>query len=154
MLRWTMLETTLCYIENNNSWLMLHRVKKSVDANKDKWIGVGGKLEPGETPDECMLREVFEETGLKLKEYEYRGIVDFCSDMWPEELMHLYTAKFPGGELKDCDEGTLEWVPFEKIDSLPIWEGDKVFFKLLKEDAAFFRLRLEYEGEKLVKWEL
>lgn len=148
--------TTLCYIEKDDCYLMLHRVKKKNDENKDKWIGVGGKLEPGETPEECLLREVYEETGLTLTEYRFRGIVTFVSDEWGTEYMHLFTANAYEGELmearmRECDEGELVWVPQREIANLKLWEGDKVFLRLLKETEDFFSLKLRYEGERLVE---
>ena len=145
-----MLQTTLCYLDINDQTLMLHRVKKKNDINHDKWIGIGGKFEHGESPEECMLREFREETGLTLKEWAYRGIVTFVSEDWCE-YMHLFTGTQVEGTLCECDEGTLEWVPWKEITSLPIWEGDKVFLRLLKERKAFFSLKLAYEGEKLVR---
>lgn len=146
--------TTLCYIEKNNSYLMLHRVKKEVDANKDKWIGVGGKFMEGETPEECLLREVWEETGLKLTKYRFRGIVSFVSDKWEDEYMHLFTATEYEGEVTECDEGELVWVPKEQLFHLNLWEGDKIFLKLLDEYEGFFSLKLKYNGEKLVETQI
>lgn len=146
--------TTLCYIEKDDSYLMLHRVKKVNDVNQDKWIGVGGKFEEDETPDECLLREVKEETGLDLKQYQFRGLVTFISDKWETEYMHLYTATDYEGELKTCDEGELVWVSKKDISSLNIWEGDKIFFDLLDETKEFFTLKLRYKGEKLVEWKV
>ena len=143
--------TTLCYLERNGQYLMLHRIRKQNDPNHDKWIGVGGGIEPGETPEECLVREVREETGLSLTGYTKRGVIDFVSDTWEDEVMHLYTAEQWTGEITDCDEGVLEWVDKDKIVSLPLWEGDKVFLGLLSQDAPYFRLRLEYHGEKLMK---
>ena len=144
--------TTLCYIEQNERYLMLHRVKKEKDLNKDKWIGVGGHFEIGESPEECLLREVKEETGLTLKHWRFRGIVTFLSDEWPEgEYMCLYTADDFEGELLSCEEGVLEWVEKTKVAQLPIWEGDKIFLQLLLEDREFFSLKLRYEGEKLAE---
>ena len=137
--------TTLCYIEKDGKYLMLHRVKKEVDENKDKWIGVGGKFEPGETPEECLLREVKEETGLTLKTYQFRGIVTFLSDEWGTEYMHLFTATEYSGEMKECDEGELVWVDKSEIESLKLWEGDKIFFRLIEESKNFFTLKLRYE---------
>lgn len=145
-----MLQTTLCYLDIGDRTLMLHRVKKKNDVNHDKWIGVGGKFEPGESPEECMLREFREETGLTLTKWAYRGIVTFVSEDWCE-YMHLFTSTAYEGELRECDEGTLEWVPWETITQLPIWEGDKVFLRLLKERETFFSLKLVYEGERLVR---
>ena len=143
-------QTTLCYIENEGCYLMLHRVKKEQDENKDKWIGIGGKFEEGESPEECVLREAKEETGLTLTDYKYRGIVTFVSDVWPCEYMHLFTATGFVGELKECDEGVLEWLPKDKLYGLPMWAGDKIFLELLDKGAPFFSLKLVYEGERLV----
>ena len=148
--------TTLCYIEKDDKYLMLHRVKKENDLNKDKWIGVGGKFEPGETPEECLLREVKEETGLILTSYRFRAIITFISDEWGVEYMHLFTADAYEGELpeesmRDCSEGELVWVPKSEIENLQLWEGDKVFFRLLEERDTFFSLKLRYEGETLVE---
>ena len=143
--------TTLCYIEKNGSYLMLHRVKKQNDINHDKWIGVGGHFEHHESPEDCLLREVKEETGLTLKNFAFRGIVTFVSDEDPAEYMCLYTSDSFEGELTDCAEGTLEWVPFEKIESLELWEGDKIFLRLLHTDAPFFSLKLVYKDGKLTE---
>lgn len=144
-----MKNTSLCYIEREGCYLLLHRTKKVNDENHDKWIGVGGKFEEGESPEECMLREVKEETGLNLTRWRYRGIVTFVSDEWGGEYMHLFTADGFTGRLKDCDEGELEWVEKERLLSLPIWEGDKIFLRLLQSDAPFFSLKLCYQGERL-----
>lgn len=145
-----MKNTTLCYIEQDGKYLMLHRTKKVDDENKDKWIGIGGKFEDKESPEDCVLREVKEETGLILTEYSYRGIVTFVSDIWPTEYMHLFTSKKFTGELIICDEGELEWVSKEDLINLTIWEGDKIFLQLIELDIPFFSLKLEYHGEKLV----
>ena len=142
--------TTLCYIEKENKYLMLHRISKKKDGNKDKWIGVGGHFEKGESPEDCLLREVKEETGLELTSYQFRGIVTFRSDEWPDEYMCLYTADRYTGDIGNCDEGELVWVEKEKIMDLNIWEGDKIFLKLLTENQPFFSLKLEYKGDKLV----
>ena len=142
--------TTLCYIEKENKYLMLHRTSKKKDGNKDKWIGVGGHFEKGESPEECLLREVKEETGLELTSYQFRGIVTFISDEWPDEYMCLYTADRYTGDIGNCDEGELVWLEKEKIMDLNIWEGDKIFLKLLMENQPFFSLKLEYKGDKLV----
>ena len=146
--------TTLCYIEKDDKYLMLHRVKKENDLNHDKWVGVGGKFEPDETPEECMLREVREETGLTLTKYRFRAILTFLSDEWETEYIHLYTASEFTGMLLECDEGNLGWIPKSEIDKLKLWEGDKIFFKLLRETEDFFSLKLRYEGEKLVETKL
>ena len=141
--------TTLCYLEKDGKYLMLHRVKKENDVNKDKWIGIGGHFEEGESPEDCLLREVKEETGLTLKDYRYRGIVTFVPDVWPCEYMHLYTATEWTGTMTQCDEGVLEWVDKEKVLDLPLWEGDKIFFKLLDAGEPFFSLKLCYRGDTL-----
>lgn len=143
--------TTLCYIEQDEKYLMLHRVKKENDLNHDKWIGVGGKLEDGETPEECLLREVQEETGYTLTQYRLRGIITFLSDEWESETMYLYTATGFTGTQCTCDEGDLVWVPKKEIESLKLWEGDKIFFRLLEEDKGVFSLKLRYEGDTLVE---
>ena len=144
-------QTTLCYIEKNGCYLMLHRVKKEQDENRDKWIGVGGKFEDGESPEDCVLREVKEETGLTLTDYRYRGIVTFVSDIWPCEYMHLFTATGFEGQIKECDEGVLEWLPKERLYGLPMWAGDRIFLELLDQGAPFFSLKLVYQGETLVQ---
>lgn len=146
-----MKNTSLCYIENEGSFLMLHRVKKENDINKDKWVGVGGKFECGETPEECMKREVFEETGLYVKYYRYCGIVTFVSDIWGTEYMHLFAVDNYDGTIHECDEGVLEWVKKEEVKDLPIWEGDKIFLKLMADKIPFFSLKLVYEGENLIE---
>lgn len=145
-----MIPTTLCYIEKDDSYLMLHRVSKEVDINKGKWIGVGGKFEDKESPEECLLREVKEETGLTLTSWKLRGIVTFVSDRWVTEYMFLYTADGFEGEMTACDEGKLRWVPKKDLLTLNLWEGDKIFLKLLAKDAPFFSLKLSYEGDDLV----
>lgn len=145
-----MKNTTLCYIERDGQYLMLHRTMKENDLNHDKWIGIGGKFEHGESPEECILREFREETGLELVKWAYRGIVTFVSEDWCE-YMHLFTATQVKGVMRECDEGTLEWVEWDRIASLPIWEGDKVFLRLLCERESFFSLKLVYQGERLVR---
>lgn len=151
-IRGFMRETSLCYIEKDGAYLMMHRVKKQNDLNHDKWIGPGGKFEGNESPEECMLREVYEETGLRLTSYKYRAVITFLSDMWEAEHMHLFTADGFEGEIGECSEGVLEWVPKENVKNLPIWEGDKLFFDLL-EKANFFTMVLEYQGDTLVRHE-
>ena len=146
-----MILSTLCYMENDRrEYLMLHRVKKEHDANRDKWIGIGGKFEEGESPEECVVREAREETGLQLTDYRYRGLVTFVSDRWETEYMHLFTATGWTGEIKECDEGALEWIGKDELAALPQWAGDRIFLRLLREDAPFFSLKLRYEGETLV----
>ena len=145
-----MRNTTLCYIHNDRGQtLLIHRIKKQNDLNHDKWIGVGGKFEDKESPEECLLREVKEETGLTLTAYRYRGIITFVSDEFGTEYMHLFTADGFVGELSRCDEGVLEWVDDDKVAALPTWEGDRIFLRLLEEDAPFFSLKLVYAGDTL-----
>ena len=147
------INTTLCYLEKDGAWLMLHRVKKQQDINKDKWIGVGGKFEPFESPDECLCREVQEETGLRLLRWQFRGIVTFVLDGLTE-YMHLFTADQWEGEMipgDACSEGVLEWVPKSRVPQLPIWEGDKIFFRLLEQQRPFFSLKLVYKGDELTE---
>lgn len=147
-----MRNTSLCYIERGSEYLMMHRVKKDIDENKDKWIGIGGKFEEGESPEDCMLREVWEETGLTLRSWRYRGIVTFVSDEWGTEYMHLFTSDDFGGEMKtDCGEGELAWIEKSRLLSLPIWEGDKIFLALLDTDEPFFSLKLRYTGAALAE---
>ena len=147
-----MLNSTLCYITRGDEVLLLHRVKKKNDVNKDKWIGIGGRFEPNETPDECLLREAMEETGLRLTSWKCRGVVTFLTNgPWEGEYMYLFTADGFEGSLKTCDEGDLQWVSREFMDSLPTWEGDKIFLDLLWKDAPFFLLKLRYDGDKLVE---
>lgn len=145
------INTTLCYIERDGKYLMLHRVKKEHDINRDKWIGIGGKFEDRESPEDCVLREAKEETGLTLHHPEYRGLVTFISDRSVTEYMHLFWADQFSGVLKECDEGNLEWIAKDALLSLPIWEGDKIFLKLLEERAPFFSLKLTYQGDTLTE---
>jgi len=145
-----MKNTTLCYIEKDGAYLMLHRIKKKNDINQDKWIGVGGHCEENESPEECIRREVLEETGLVLKNLQYRSIVTFVSDQYEGEYMHVFTSNSFSGTPIDCDEGTLEWVKKEQIFTLPIWEGDKIFLKRLIENSPFFSLKLTYTGDTLI----
>lgn len=145
-----MKNTTLCYIEQDNKYLMLHRIKKEQDPNAGKWIGVGGKFEPNESPDECLLREVKEETGLTLTHWNCRGIVTFVSDEWPTEYMHLFTADQFEGTLTDCNEGELRWIEKSDIMHLNLWAGDRIFLNLLAQDVPFFLLKLVYQGDTLV----
>jgi len=143
--------TTLCYIEENGKYLMLHRTKKDNDENHDKWIGVGGHFEKGESPEDCLVREVKEETGLTLHSFDFRGIVTFVSDENPAEYMCLFTSKDFSGEMISCNEGQLEWVDKEKICSLNLWEGDKLFLELLTKDVPFFSMKLVYKNGRLVE---
>ena len=146
-----MRNTSLCYIERDSKYLMLHRVKKENDENHDKWIGIGGKFEYGESPEDCMLREMLEETGLTAESWRYRGIVTFVSNEWGTEYMHLFTCDKFSGSIKSCDEGELEWIEKERLLALPIWEGDKIFLRLLDEDVPFFSLKLCYSGDRLTR---
>lgn len=150
-----MRNTTLCHIEKDGRYLMLHRIKKENDLNRDKWVGIGGKFEEKESPEQCNAREVFEETGLSLFDAKYRCVVTFVSDVWESELMHVFTAKEFTGSLKECDEGELVWIDKNEIYSLPIWEGDKIFLRLIEsENYPFFSLRLEYKGDTLIDAQL
>lgn len=161
-----MRNTTLCYIEKEDKYLMLHRVKKEDDQSRGKWLGIGGKFEDKESPDECLLREVYEETGLKLTSYRLRGIVTFVSDIYETEYMFLYTADGYEGELIEeadgslmpvvdgksvpCSEGILKWIEIDKVPSLELWEGDRIFLDLLRNTEGFFTLKLCYEGDTLI----
>lgn len=144
-----MKQTTLCYLLRGEECLLLHRNKKKEDGNEGKWMAIGGKFEENESPEDCVCREVLEETGLQLLDYSYRGIVTFVSDQYPGEHMHLFTARSFSGELIDCDEGTLMWRPFGDLYTLPHWAGDDIFHRLLQEESSFFSLKLEYVGERL-----
>ena len=144
--------STLCYITRGDEVLMLHRVKKKNDINKDKWIGIGGKFEADETPDECLLREALEETGLTLTSWQCRGVVTFLTENPSDgEYMYLFTADGFEGELKECDEGDLQWISRDFLDQLPKWEGDQIFLDLLWQGAPFFLLKLRYQGSSLVE---
>ncbi len=146
-----MQNTTLCYIERDGCYLMLHRIKKDRDVNRDKWVGIGGHFEENESPEDCVCREALEETGLRLEAPRYCGIVTFVSDRWEGEYMHLFHADRFSGSLTDCAEGSLEWVPKEKLDELPQWEGDRIFLRLMQQGVPFFSLKLRYEGERLAE---
>lgn len=143
--------STLCYIVKDGKVLMLHRVKKKNDINHDKWIGIGGKFEPEEAPEECILREAKEETGLTLTSWQCRGVVTFLQEGGEGEYMYLFTADDFTGELMECDEGDLQWVSLEFLDALPKWEGDRIFLDLLWQNAPFFLLTLRYQGDRLVE---
>ena len=146
-----MLNTTLCYVLRGNEVLMLHRIKKKNDINQDKWIGIGGKFEGMESPDECLLREAKEETGLTLTSWRCRGVVTFLTTDGFGEYMYLFTADGFEGELTDCPEGELKWVSREFLNELPKWEGDQIFLDLLWQDAPFFLLKLRYDGDRLIE---
>ena len=145
-----MKNTSLCYIEKDGKYLMLHRTKKENDENRDKWIGIGGKFEDGESPEECMLREVYEETGLKITDYKFRAVITFVNDIYQTEYMHLFTASGFTGNISECSEGELEWVEKEKLYDLALWEGDKIFLRLISDsNHPFFSLKLVYSKDKL-----
>ena len=145
-----MKETSLVYIMKDDSCLMLHRIRKEHDVNHGKWIGVGGKFEDGESPEECLIREVKEETGLTLTSWRFRGLLSFFSEGWEPELICLYTADGFTGEMTPCSEGTLEWVPKKELDRLTLWEGDRIFLRYLAEDRPFFSMKLSYRGDSLI----
>lgn len=147
-----MRNSSLCYIEKDNKYLMLHRIKKKIDVNKNKWIGVGGGFLENETPEECCIREIKEETNLTVDSLHYRGIVTFVSDIYETEIMHLFTCDSFNGEIKECDEGVLQWIPKDEIFTLSLWEGDRIFLKLLFEDTPFFTLKLVYKNENLIDY--
>lgn len=144
-----MKNTTLCYIEQDGAFLLLHRVKKENDLNRDKWIGIGGHFEENESPEDCLLRETWEETGLHLTDWRYCGIVTFVSDRWEGEYMHLFHATGFTGTLRDCDEGVLEWIPKARFRALPQWEGDRIFLDLMERRVPFFSLKLRYKEDAL-----
>lgn len=145
-----MKKTTLCHIEKDNCYLMLYRNKKKNDENGGKWVGVGGKFEPGETAEQCLVREVFEETGLTLTGYIFHGIVRFESDIWGSEDMYIYTGtEFSGDLREDCEEGELSWIPKSEVMSLPMWAGDRIFLKKILNNETNIRMTLRYKGESL-----
>ncbi len=149
-----MILSTLCYIEKDGKYLMLHRTKKKKDINKDKWLGIGGKFEDGESPEECIIREVKEETGLTIRNYELRCIVTYVSTNWETEYMYVFTSNEFEGELIECNEGDLQWIDKDKVLKLKIWEGDKIFIEKIQKDNTFFTIKFNYDGEKLLKYEL
>ena len=149
-----MLNTTLCYIERGDEYLMLHRVKKENDINRDKWIGLGGKFKEDESPEECLLREVYEESGLRLTSWRYRGIVTFVNTKCSSEYMHLFTADGFEGTVGPCDEGELEWIKKSELMKLTLWEGDRIFLRLLDSNEPFFSLKLDYDGDTLISAKL
>lgn len=142
--------STLCYIERDQCYLMLHRIKKQQDVNAGKWIGVGGKLESGESPEECACREVLEETGLTFLNPRMRGVITFVSAGWDDEIMFLFTGEAQGDMRPDCDEGVLRWVPIKDVPSLNLWQGDRVFLRLLADSSDFFSLKLSYREDQLI----
>lgn len=144
-----MKNTTVCYLERGTQYLLLHRTKKENDENAGKWIGVGGKCEENESPEDCMLREVREETGLSVTQHRLRGVITFVSDAWEGQYMYLFTASKWHGALTDCDEGELAWVERTDMLHLPLWEGDRIFLALLAEERPFFSLKLVYQGDSL-----
>lgn len=149
-----MILSTLCYIEKDGKYLMLHRTKKKNDINKDKWLGIGGKFEQGESPEECITREVKEETGLTLNSYKLRGIVTYVSTNWETEYMYVFTSNDFTGELIECNEGDLQWIGKDKVTELKTWEGDKIFVEKIKNNDSFFTIKFNYDGEKLIKYDL
>ena len=149
-----MILSTLCYIEKDGKYLMLHRTKKKNDINKYKWLGIGGKFEQGESPEECITREVKEETGLTINSYKLRCIVTYVSTNWETEYMYVFTSNDFTGELIECNEGDLQWVEKDKVAELNTWEGDKIFVEKIKNNDSFFTIKFNYDGEKLIKYDL
>ena len=149
-----MKNVTLCYIEKDGKYLMLHRTKKKNDINEGKWIGVGGKIEDKESPEECIVREVKEETGITLIDYRLRGVVTFVSNECETEYMYVFTSDKFTGELIECNEGDLKWIDKTEIDNLNIWEGDKLFHDEILQDKGLFTVKVEYEGDKLVNYDV
>lgn len=143
--------TTLCYLEKGGCYLMMHRIKKQKDDSHDKWIGVGGKFEANESPEDCMKREVFEECGLKVTKWRYHGIVTFVSNVCQNDYMHLFSATEWDGEEHVCDEGILKWIPKSEIAKLQLWEGDRIFLRLMNMEIPFFSLKLVYNGNDLLQ---
>ena len=149
-----MINSTICYIEKNGKYLMLHRTKKQNDINKDKWIGVGGKFEDKESPEECIIREVKEETGLILNSLSLKCIVTYVSSNWDTEYMYVFTSNDFSGELIECNEGDLEWIDKENISNLNLWEGDKIFLEKINNSNNFFTVKFEYDGDDLIKYDI
>ncbi len=149
-----MINSSICYIEKEEKYLMLHRTKKEKDINKEKWIGVGGKFEDKESPEDCIIREVKEETGLTLNSCKLRCIVTYVSKDWDTEYMYVFTSDDFSGELIECNEGDLEWVDKNKIFELNLWEGDKIFLKKIQKDDTFFTMKFNYDGDKLLEYNL
>ena len=149
-----MIFSSLCYIEKDEKYLMLHRTKKKNDINENKWIGIGGKFEADESPEECIVREVKEETGLTLNSYKLRGIITYISKTWETEYVCLFTSNDFSGKLIECDEGDLKCIEKDKVNTLPTWEGDHIFIDKLQRDNGFFSAKFEYDGEKLLRYEL
>lgn len=149
-----MILSTLCYIEKDDKYLMLHRTKKKKDINKNKWLGIGGKFEEGENPEECIIREVKEETGLILKNYQLRCIVTYVSTTWETEYMYVFTSNDFMGDIIECNEGDLQWIDKKEVTKLNTWEGDKIFVEKLQKDSKFFTVKFEYDGEKLIRYDL
>lgn len=149
-----MILSTLCYIEKDRKYLMLHRTKKKNDINKDKWLGIGGKFEEGESPEECITRELKEETGLTLNSYKLRCIVTYVSTNWETEYMYVFTSNDFTGELIECNEGDLQWIEKDKVTELNTWEGDKIFVDQIQNDNKFFTIKFNYDREKLIKYDL
>lgn len=149
-----MIFSSLCYIEKDEKYLMLHRTKKKIDINKNKWIGIGGKFETGESPEECIVREVKEETGLTLNSYKLRGIITYISKTWETEYVCLFTSKDFSGQIIECNEGDLEWIDKKEVLKLNTWEGDRIFIDKLQRDDKFFTIKFEYDGDTLLKYDL
>lgn len=149
-----MILSTLCYIEKDGKYLMLHRTKKKNDISKDKWLGIGGKFKEGESPEECIVRETKEETGLSLKSYKLRCIVTYVSTTWETEYMYVFTSNEFEGDVIECNEGDLQWIDKNEVTNLNTWEGDKIFIEKIQNDNNFFTVKFEYDEEKLVKYDL